>query len=424
MRYLTLLFLFVTNIALASVTDLKIGTAQIFDVQWYMSGTTLNVSSMTRPFISVPSGRQMTTTEVNTMIANNQYFGFFNSTTNSGTYGMAIYNSDGSLNRVIHNTGSFSKFGDGVIFYQGNNMWGTVISTAKGYSYGQSASFTQTYTPTATQISNYTPPSSTTLAAGETATVTPAYVSAITSTQQAHINSAQNLRDTITKNSIYIEQVGSSNQVTVDQQGRYNMVTGTGSTAAPVQGDYNTITIRQGDPVNTFGKNLVQLSVYGSSNTLNLNQGRDTQGGYTGADMGGHMQYVIVSGSSNSITTRQQNSGQGAHYLETNITGNNNTQNITQLGNAGKQLFTTASGDNNTFNAYQDGIGAHYLNVNFLGNGNDAQVTQTGNTKNAATINLTNSGAPASVTLQQSGGAIYNIDRSCTTTCGRVTVSQ
>ena len=97
---------------------------------------------------------------------------------------------------------------------------------------------------------------------------------------------------------------------------------------------------------------------------------------------------------------------------------------MTQLGNAGKQLFTTTSGDSNTLSASQDGLGAHYLNVNFVGNSNDAQVTQTGNTKNAATISLTNSGAPASVTLNQSGGQTYNIERTCTATCARVTVTQ
>ena len=99
-------------------------------------------------------------------------------------------------------------------------------------------------------------------------------------------------------------------------------------------------------------------------------------------------------------------------------------QNFIQTGNGNKQAIISVNGDSNTLSSYQDGLGAHYLSVNFLGNNNDAQVTQTGNTRNAATINLTNSGAPASVTLQQTGGQIYNIDRTCTTTCGRVTVIQ
>ena len=37
---------------------------------------------------------------------------------------------------------------------------------------------------------------------------------------------------------------------------------------------------------------------------------------------------------------------------------------------------------------------------------------------------LTNAGAPASVTLNQSGGQNYSLDRVCTSTCGRVIVNQ
>ena len=253
----------------------------------------------------------------------------------------------------------------------------------------------------------------------------PTYVSSITPVQQARVNSAINLRDTITTNSMYIEQVGNSNTVNVTQSGKYNMIAGTGAAAAPVQGDFNSIRIRQGDPSSLYGKNLIQMSVYGSSNSLNLNQGYDQYGNATGADVGGHMQYLIISGSTNSVTTQQQNSGTTTNnYLESNITGNNNSQNFIQTGNGTKQAIISVNGDNNTLSSYQDGIGAHYLSVNYLGNNNDAQITQTGNTRNAATINLTNSGAPASVTLQQSGGQTYNIDRTCTTTCGRVTVTQ
>ena len=87
-------------------------------------------------------------------------------------------------------------------------------------------------------------------------------------------------------------------------------------------------------------------------------------------------------------------------------------------------MFVTTNGSGNNLSALQDGLGDHYLSVDMTGTGNDAVINQTGNTKNAATINLTNSGAPASVTLNQSGGQTYNIDRTCTTTCARVTVTQ
>lgn len=425
MRYLLFLLFFGCSIAQAAFTDLQFGRYQVADTQWNVNAC---MYTSTCQIYSKNPGVAYKIPWWNGQLswATGDYIKFEASGNASYPYTARQYTSTGALKATM-GTGKVINAGADYFFFMGSdNNTGQMFSGTTGMNSTAGVTWTGTSNPTTTQMNSLsTNYSATPLSAGQTAAPpAPTYISSITTTQQAHINAAQNLRDTITKNSIYIEQVGSSNQVTVDQQGRYNMIAGTGSTAAPVQGDYNTIAIRQGDPANTFGKNLVQLSVYGSSNTLNLNQGRDTQGNSTGADVGGHMQYVIVSGSSNNVTTRQQNAGQGAHYLETNITGNNNTQNITQLGNAGKQLFTTVSGDGNTFSAYQDGLGAHYLSLNFLGNSNDAQITQTGNTKNAATINLTNSGAPASVTLQQTGGAVYNIDRTCTATCGRVTVSQ
>ena len=202
-----------------------------------------------------------------------------------------------------------------------------------------------------------------------------------------------------------------------------------GATYAPVQGDLNNITIRQGDPGSPTGKNLIEMSVQGTgSNTLNLNQGRDTTGGSTGLDVGGHYQLVGVAGYSNTVTTNQQNAGGTVgHYLEANVVGNYNTVGIIQTdGTTQKQAFTSVNGNNNTLNASQTGLGAHYLDVSLTGNGNSANVTQYGNTANAATIGITNAGGPGSVNLIQTGGQVYNILTTCVTVggCAPITVKQ
>ena len=207
------------------------------------------------------------------------------------------------------------------------------------------------------------------------------------------------------------------------------MVDGIGSTSAPVQGNLNTITIRQGDPANPTGKNLIDLSVQGTgSNTLNLNQGRDTVGNSTGTDVGNHYQAVSVSGYSNQVTTNQQNTGGTVgHYLEANIVGNYNTVGIIQTdGTTQKQTFASVTGNNNVLNASQTGLGNHFLDVSLNGNGNSANVTQYGNTANAATINITNAGGPGSVNLTQTGGQVYNITTICVTAggCAPITVRQ
>ena len=194
----------------------------------------------------------------------------------------------------------------------------------------------------------------------------------------------------------------------------------------------NTITIRQGDTAARTGHNLIDLAVQGTgSNTLNLNQGTDTAGNVTGQDAGYHYQLINVSGYNNAITTQQQSTGGTVgNYLEANVTGNYNTVGITQTGgSAQKQVFSTITGNNNTINATQTGASGHFLDVTLNGNGNSAVVNQSNSGAtgaNAATINLTNAGGPASVNLTQTGGQVYNILSTCVTVggCATTTIKQ
>ena len=72
--------------AKADITDGHFSTNQIFDVQYSWSGTTLNASNFIAPF---DMNFQHPT------VSSGQYFAFFNSTTNPGTYGLGLYNADG-----------------------------------------------------------------------------------------------------------------------------------------------------------------------------------------------------------------------------------------------------------------------------------------------------------------------------------------
>ena len=172
--------------AIAAITDAKFSTAQIFDVQWYINGGTLYASGFNYIYSSVNyatqtnSAARWTAAQTADASANGRYIAFFNSTTNPGTYGMGVYNSDGTLYKIINNTGSFRTLADGAIFYNGNGMWGTLITTKQGYNLGQSGQFaiTQEY-PTNAQLAAYVPPSSTPLAAGQTAGPPPPVPTAI-----------------------------------------------------------------------------------------------------------------------------------------------------------------------------------------------------------------------------------------------------
>jgi hypothetical protein len=239
MKHFLIFLLFVCSNAFGGITDLKLSTAQIFDVQWYISGGRLNASGFNYIYASVNyatqtnSAARWTLAQTQDASANDRYIGFFNSTTNPGTYGMAVFNSDGTRYKTINNTGSFRALADGAIFYKGNGMWGTLITTGQGYSNGQSGNWAVTQdNPNNTQLQAYTPPSSTPLAAGQTAAPAgppppPALccggsAAAFTATPADSIKVQNFVNRTTADSKVFIEQVGNQNKVVVNQSGTKN----------------------------------------------------------------------------------------------------------------------------------------------------------------------------------------------------------
>lgn len=304
----------------------------------------------------------------------------------------------------------------------------TTTSGSTVYTYSQPVIITTWSDGTHTQANNGSATLiSTTVSGGS---------SSITTNQQTFINSVTAVMPGSGGNSIYINQTGTGDSINITQVGHGNKIDGATSTssgpgftiAAPVSGGGNHITIRQGDPVAHSGNNLIDLAATGGNNTLNLNQGTDSNGNATGLDQGGHYQFDYINGSSNTITVVQENTGVGAgQFSSLAVVGNLNTVGITQTGNAQKQLFASVSGNSNNITTSQTGTSAAYLNISATGNGNLATVTQnnTGASgANTANITLVNAGAPASVNLTQTGGQSYSISQTCATTCGTVTVRQ
>jgi hypothetical protein len=399
LRRISFVFLLLFSLtSWANITDLKVSTAQIFDVQWSISGSTLYTSGYNYIYASINYTTQTASaarlTSANYADINSgsgRYIGFFASTTNPGTYGMAVFNADGTKYKILNNTGSFRALANGAIFYNGNGSWGTLITTGQGYNLGSSATFTVTTSyPTNAQLQAYTPPSSTPLAAGQTAQAAPTYSSSITTTQQASKTSHTTARQSQTANEIYIEQVG----------------------------DNNSITIRQG--TSSTGKNRMTVSASGNSNTLNLNQGYNTDGTTSAGDNNNHYLLLNTYGNSNNITTQQTGNGQ---YNETTISGNNNIVNLQQLGTGSKTLFTNINGSNNTAAIQQKDSGQDYLDLKLTGNGHNVNALQQGSGNHAATIDLTNAGGGSTLNMTQQGSTAqtYSIQQSCATPTGCTT---
>jgi len=352
-RLLTVLFFIIPFVASASILDVKISPAQIFDVQWSISGTTFNASNFTRPFYSVNQNGtscnfcQMTTQQVQSVFDNNQYFGFFESTTNPGTYGLAVYNLDGTVDWVLHNTGSFRALSPDVVFYNGNNSWGTVITLAAGYNYGDSAVFENvTNYPTNEDLTTFTPASTQPLAAGETAPAqtspTPVYVSSI-SQQQTNI--------------------------------------------------------RTQSFSNTDG-NMIDLSIVGNSNTLDIEQ----------ASIGNYLSLELT-GNSNIVESTQTGTNLDRNFSLIDLNGSFNELTFIQQGSSNKTAFVDIDGSYGVFNITQQGTGEHFLEFVSLGDDAVVNVLQEGAGNHSASINLENAGGNWEFNLTQSGNTnqIYSL---------------
>jgi hypothetical protein len=230
-------------------------------------------------------------------------------------------------------------------------------------------------------------------------------------------------------NSIYIDQkIGSSaNTVTIEQTGNYNKIAGIGGgTYAVIDGDNNTLNIKQGD---TLGKNLIEFNVTGNTNNVSIWQARNpTTGLQDGSESGGHYMGLNINGSTNTLSLKQSNDGgaTSGHFAYVDITGNNNQGTLKQMGNGEKTFFGVINGNTNVFDVTQQGSGS-FLDLSLTGNGHSVTANQKDAGSHKATINLTNAGGASNVTLIQQGSTAQNINitQQCATLSGcSVSVTQ
>ena len=230
-------------------------------------------------------------------------------------------------------------------------------------------------------------------------------------------------------NHLYLEQkIGSSgNAVTIEQTGNYNKIAGLGGgTYAVIDGDNNTVNIKQGD---TLGKNLIEFNVVGNTNAITLWQARNpTTGLQDGQESGGHYTGLNITGNTNTLSLKQSNEGgtTSGHFAYVDVTGNNNTGTLKQTGNGEKTFFGIVNGSTNIFDVTQQGAGS-FLDLSLTGNGHNVSATQKDAGSHKATINLTNAGGASNVTLVQQGATAQNINitQQCATLSGcSVSVTQ
>ena len=248
--------------------------------------------------------------------------------------------------------------------------------------------------------------------------------------QTAQKNAAKSrVANIVLGNHLYLEQkIGSSgNAVTIEQTGNYNKIAGLGGgTYAVIDGDNNTVNIKQGD---TLGKNLIEFNVVGNTNAITLWQARNpTTGLQDGQESGGHYMGLNITGNTNTLSLKQSNDGgtTSGHFAYVDVTGNTNTGTLKQTGNGEKTFFGIINGSTNIFDITQQGTGS-YFDLALTGNGHNVTAMQKDAGSHKATVNLTNAGGSSTVNLIQQGSTAQNINitQQCATLSGcSVSVTQ
>lgn len=235
-------------------------------------------------------------------------------------------------------------------------------------------------------------------------------------------------------NKLYITQSGNYAEVDVIQEGSTNYIQGRGGIGdAVLQGDFNTLRIRQGDGLGS-GRNLIEFNVNGTANTITLQQGwNGTWPAVTkdGLESGGHFIDLKLTGNTNTVTFQQANIGvaNSGHYNRSEITGDTNTVLVRQLwgSSAYHSFFGNITGNSNNVDVLQTGAAAKYMDLTLTGNGHTVVAAQYGTGSHRATIDLTRVLGSSSINLTQQGTIAqqYNITQACANLSGcSVTVTQ
>lgn len=207
-----------------------------------------------------------------------------------------------------------------------------------------------TFTPVAPNAGSSAPPAPSPAPTYPAATITTAQTNKINQT------------NTIVNNSVYIDNVGSYTNVLIEQNGTNNAVRGINNTQyATINGNYNSVTVKQGGLATPSNYNLVELSMTGNNNTIDVNQ-------------------------------KQNNK-----YNETIINGSNNVLNIVQHGANSKGSFINL-GSSNTVSLTQQGTGNHFAEITSLFGTANVNLTQDGSATKQFQLILNSPGIGVTVT--------------------------
>lgn len=359
MKYLILfLFLFSSVAEATSFSDTKYSKFQVADSQWNVGAcmytTTCQIYSKnpgTAYKIPWTTGQLSWATGDYISFVPNMVNGVQNTT---NPWKAIQYNSNGTQ-KAIMGLGHIINMGTGYFFFVGSdNNTGQLFSTTTGMNNTAGVTWTGTLNPTVAQVDAAAATWSTTpLNAGQTYTSAPSLCcggsSASFSADNTKIVKLQQFSNRTTSDSqVYIDQIGNSNTVTINQSGtknNYAKYTGNGS--------FDNVSITQSSTSST-ATNYTDLSVIGNNNNVTVTQ--QSTGGTKGA-------FIGVTNNNNTVTLQQKDNG--SDYANISLSGGNKTVNVLQQGSAAHMADITLTGDPASLSLSQSGSTQQYYSINF-----------------------------------------------------------
>lgn len=178
----------------------------------------------------------------------------------------------------------------------------------------------------------------------------------------------------VNANDVYVEQAGSSSDITITQQGTGNEA-GNNVDSLYIGSGSNTVAIDQIGDNNTLGMIVngastdVTITTTGSSNIQRIDCGT-----IVSSSCAGSVITQVVTGDSNNIT---QDLGAGAnHTSNITVTGDTNTVTHTSTATGTTTMNATITGNLNTVGVTQSGMTTQNVTINSTGNSNTITVNQ------------------------------------------------
>jgi hypothetical protein len=200
-------------------------------------------------------------------------------------------------------------------------------------------------------------------------------------------------------NSVYIDQIGDSSTITINQKGQSNVI-GSEANRFQFQGDSQTVLINQNGVGNSIqgsivqGDNVTETQNYvGDNNSVTFDEG-------SGASVEGSTRTLTVTGDSNTLVFNQGTLASSTDATQTiNVTGDLNT--YTSTINANDVTNTVdVTGSSNQVTMVQNGYAGKNVDLDITGNSNTYTINQT-SVNNVDTLKISTTGSNTTVHINQ-----------------------